>query len=70
MDKPDINEIISKNPHLDRDSLDALQKYIEEIAPHLKTRYRLAPLGTHRATIGLPDPATGETKRERSYPGF
>ena len=56
MDKLDLDEIVCKNPHLDRASLDALLKYLKEVAPAEKPRYRLAPIGTHRATIGMPDP--------------
>ena len=69
MDKHDLNEIFRKNPNLDRKALDALQKSLDEI-PKIKTRYRLVPHGTHRATIVRPDSVAERPKRRRSYPGF
>ena len=70
MDKLDLDEIIHKNPHVDRKSLDALRKYLKDANLNTKDRYRLAPLGAHRATIGMPDPLPTKPKHTRSYPGF
>ena len=70
MDKLDLDEIMSKNPNLDRESLDALRKYLKNVAPTRKTRYRLAPLGAHPATIGMPDPVPKKSTLIRGYPGF
>ena len=69
MDNLDLDEIIRKNPHLDRESLEALRKYFQEITPSVKTRYRLAPIGTHRATVGVPAPVHRTARRTKSYPG-
>lgn len=72
MNKIDLDEIIRKNPRLDREALDALRKYLNEVAPSGKTRYRLAPFGTHRATIGMsdythPPPHIATVDRRRRY---
>ncbi len=69
MNQLDIDDIIRKNPHLDREALDALRRILDEVAPSGKTRYRLAPFGTHRATIGMPD-SIDRPRRLRSSPGF
>ena len=70
MSKINVDDIYSENPHLDRESLEALRKYLKEIRPGGRPRYRLAPVGTHRATIGAPDVATQKPRRVRNYPGF
>ena len=70
MEKLDIDEIIRKNPHLDRESLEALRKYLQKVTPAEKTRYRLAPLGTRRVIANSPDQVPEKPKRLRSYPGF
>jgi hypothetical protein len=66
----DIDDIFRKNPKLDRDSLDALRKYLKNVAQPRRTRYRLAPFGTHRATTVLPDSATERSRYVKSNPGF
>ena len=70
MDRLDLDAIIRKNPHLDRESVEAFVEYLREVAPAGRARYRLAPLGTHRATIGMPDSSAEKTRPTRSYPGF
>ena len=71
MDKLDLDEIIRKNPHLDREALDDLRKYLEEVVPGRKTHYRLAPLGTYPVRIGMPDShVSHKPNRPRGYPGF
>ena len=70
MEKIDLDEIIRHNPHLNRKSLEALQKSLQELTAGVETHYRLAPIGTHRATVGEPDAAHKETTRIKSYPGF
>ena len=70
MKQLDIDDILRKNPKLDRESLDALRMYLKRVAPRRKTRYRLAPFGTHRATTVLPDSATESPRYVRNYPGF
>ena len=70
MDKIDIQEIARKNPHLDLETLDALRRSLRGIRRRPKPRYRLAPMGTHRVTIGVPDPTPDKTKHIKSYPGF
>ena len=70
MEKLDIDEIIRKNPHLDRESLDALRRYIQGAALGGKARYRLAPIGTRHVTVAAPDPIHRRTRRTKSYPRF
>ena len=68
MEKIDFEKIVEKNPHLDRDSLEALRKYLQTISTGRRTRYRLAPIGTRRATVAAPNPKHGEPRL--STPGF
>ncbi len=70
MDKLDIDEIFRKNPRLDRDSFEALHKYVNKLRPSDKPRYRLAPIGTHRARVGVPNSTAEKPRRIRNYPGF
>lgn len=70
MDSLDLDEVIRKNPHLDRESLDALRQYIQRVAPSQDTRYRLAPIGDRRATVGAPDRTRERPTLVRSYPRF
>ena len=70
MDQLDIEEIVRKNPHLDLETLDALRKSLHGIRRRPKPRYRLAPVGTHRVTVGMPDPTPKKTRHIKSYPGF
>ena len=70
MSKINVGEIFRKNPQLDRDSFEALQKYLKEIGAYERTRYRLAPTGTRRVSVGMPFPSVGEARRVRNYPGF
>ena len=69
MEKVDIDDIMRKNPHLDRQSLDALRKSLQELVSDAKRSYRLAPTGTHRVIIGEPD-TIHEATKHKSYPGF
>ena len=69
MDKLDIEEIVRKNPQLDLDALNALRESLHRVK-RPKPRYRLAPIGTHRVTIGVPNPAPNRTRQAKSYPGF
>ena len=69
MNNLDLDDIFRKNPHLDPDSLDALRRYLDEV-PFWKTRYRLAPYGSRRATTVTPDSAVQRSRHPRSYPGF
>ncbi len=70
MNKPDLDGIYRKNPHLDRERLGAVLKRLREAGLVRKTRYRLAPFGTHRARIGTPYPSAAKPRRGRYYPGF
>ena len=70
MDKLDIEEIARKNPQLDLEALNALRESLHRIRRRPKPRYRLAPIGTHRVTIGVPNPAPTKTRQAKSYPGF
>ena len=70
MDKLDTEEIVRKNPQLDLEALNALRKSLHAIRRRPKPRYRLAPIGTHRVTIGAPVSAPRTTKHVKSYPGF
>ena len=66
----DLIEATRKNPQLDIEALNALRESLHRIRRRPKPRYRLAPLGTHRVTIGVPNPAPTKTRRAKSYPGF
>ena len=70
MDQLDIEEIARKNPQLDLEALNTLRKSLHGIRRRPKPRYRLAPIGTHRVKIGMPDSAPKKTKHVKSYPGF
>ena len=71
MEQLDLDEIMRKNPHLDWEAFEGLQKSLKEFASDVKAHYRLAPTGTHRATIGEHnDVQYKETVRTKSRPGF
>ena len=70
MDKLDLEEIVRKNPQLDLEALNTLRESLHRIRRRPKPRYRLAPMGTHRVRIGVPNPAPSTTRQVNSYPGF
>ena len=70
MSKIDVDEIFRKNPHLDRDAFESLHKYLKGVGAYERTRYRLAPTGTRRVSIGMPIPSSEQPRRVRNHPGF
>ena len=55
METIDLDEIIRRNPQFDREELDRLQKSLSALHSGSKREYRLAPMGTHRASTSQPD---------------
>ena len=70
MKKLAIDDIIRNNPHLDRESLDAMRTYLKDLPPRRKTRYRLAPYGTHRVTTTPRDADVDIPRYVRNYPRY
>ena len=69
MDNSDLDKIVEKNPHLDRETVEDLSKSMRKLAGDKRPSYRLAPFGTHRVTVSPPALPTRPTKSE-NHPGF
>ena len=71
MDRLDTEGSVRENSQFDLDKLNTVRESLHRIRRRRpKPSYRLAPIGTHRVTIGIPDSPPKKTKHVKSYPGF